>query len=322
MKIAAVQARPVWLDRAATVKKIVALMADAAARGAELVVFSETFLCGYPFWACRTNGAAFNDPMQKHAYALYLEAAVSATGPELRVVREAAGDLGLFVFLGVSERDPGGASGSVYCSLAAIDPGRGLIGMHRKLVPTHDERLVWSRGDGHGLRAYEYKGVRIGGLICWENWMPLARHALYADGIDVLVSVWPGWSNLTRDITRFTAIEGRVYSVAASGLLSLDDARSDFPMLDAIRESYPNDVFDGGSGIVAPDGNWVAGPVVGREEVIIAEVDLHRVHEERLMFDVAGHYARPDVFSCRVNRHRQASAVFDDAAVAADAGQG
>ena len=107
-------------------------------------------------------------------------------------------------------------------------------------------------------------------------------------------------------------MEGRVYSVAASGLLSLDDAPADFPMLEAIREDYPNDLFDGGSGIVAPDGNWIAGPVVGREEVIIADVDLRRVHEERLMFDVAGHYARPDVFSYRVDRRRQSSAVFDE----------
>jgi nitrilase len=123
--------------------------------------------------------------------------------------------------------------------------------------------------------------------------------------------VWPGWSGLTRDITRFIAQEGRTYAVAASGLLSLDDAPADFPMLDEIKAQYPNELFDGGSGIVGPDGNWIAGPVIGSEEVLVADIDPRVVAEERLMFDVAGHYSRPDVFESRVHRTRQRAAIFD-----------
>jgi nitrilase len=311
MKVAVVQSRPVWLDKKATTAKVIKLLEECGRRGAGVAVFPETFLAGYPFWVCRTNGAAFNDPAQKHAYALYVEAAVEADGPELQLIREAAADLGIFVFLGITERGDGGASGTVYCSMAAIDPGQGIVGVHRKLAPTHDEKLVWGRGDGYGLRTYSHRGLRLGGLICWENWMPQARFALYAQGVDLYVSVWPGWSGLTRDITRFIAQEGRTYAVASSGLLSLDDAPADFPMLDEIKAQYPNELFDGGSGIVGPDGNWIAGPVIGSEEVLVADIDPHVVAEERLMFDVAGHYSRPDVFESRVHRTRQRAAIFD-----------
>lgn len=311
MRVAAVQAHPVWLDKKATASKVVDLLEECKRGGAEVAVLSETFLAGYPFWVCRTNGAAFNDPAQKRAYALYVEAAVEAAGPELQMIREAAGDLGIFVFLGMTERGTGGASGSVYCSLAAVDPADGIVGVHRKLVPTHDERLVWARGDGHGLRTHSYKGLRLGGLICWENWMPQARFALYSQGVDLYVSVWPGWSGLTGDITRLIALEGRCYSLASSGLLSLDDAPPDFPMLEAIRQGYPNDLFDGGSGIVAPDGTWLAGPAVGKETILMADVEPAVINEERLMFDVAGHYSRPDVFESRVHMNRQEAAKFD-----------
>jgi nitrilase len=311
MRVATVQGHPLWLDKKATTSKVVELLEECKRKGADLAVLSETFLAGYPFWVCRTNGAAFNDPRQKHAYALYVEAAVEVAGPELQLIREAAGDLDLFVFLGLTERGTGGASGSVYCSLAAVDPAGGVVGVHRKLVPTHDERLVWARGDGHGLRTYTYKGLRLGGLICWENWMPQARFALYSQGVDVYVSVWPGWSGLTQDITRFIALEGRCYSVASSGLLSLDDITHDFPMLDEIRQGYPNELFDGGSGIVAPDGRWLAGPAIGQESILLADAEPRIINEERLMFDVAGHYSRPDVFESRVNMNRQKATKFD-----------
>lgn len=312
MRIAAAQARPVWLDPAATTAKVTELLECGARAGVELVAFPETFLCGYPFWVCRTNGAAFNDPLQKDAYARYLAAAVEVDGPEVGIIREAAGDLGIFVFMGITERGARCARGSTYCTLLAIDPTEGVVGVHRKLAPTHDERLVWARGDGHGLRTHEYRGIRFGGLSCWENWMPQARHALYCDGEDVHIATWPGWSGLTADITRFIAQEGRVFCLSTSGLLSLDDIPADFPMLDEIKDAYATIPFDGGSGVAAPDGSWLAAPVVGGEQLVCVDIDITEIRRERMMFDVSGHYARPDVFETRVHRRRQEAAVFDD----------
>jgi nitrilase len=313
LRIAAIQWRPVWLDAAGTTARVIELMERAAREGAELAALPETFLCGYPFWVCRTNGAAFDDPLQKQAYARYLEAAVEIDGPELAMIREAAGDLGMFLFLGATERGSRSARGSTFCTLVAIHPERGIVGAHRKLAPTHDERLVWARGDGHGLRAHEFKGWRVAGLSCWENWMPQARHALYCDGADLHVSTWPGRSTLTADITRFIAVEGRVYSVAVGGLLSLSDVPADFPMLEQIAAEYPELPFDGGSAIAGPDGGWIHSPRSGGETILYADAELSRVREERMMFDVSGHYSRPDVFETTVHRRRQQPVEFDDA---------
>ena len=312
MRVAAAQASPVWLDPAATTAKVIDLISEAGGRGVELLAFPEAFLCGYPAWVCRTDGASFENPLQKAAYGRYLEAAVTLGGPELRAVADAASRHGVFTLLGVSERGDGPARGTVYCTLAAIDPERGIVGAHRKLVPTHDERLVWGRGDGHGLRTHRVDGMRVGGLSCWENWMPQARHALYADGEDVHVGTWPGWSGQVADLTRMIALEGRVFSVAASGLLSLDDIPDSFPLADRLRENVEELPFDGGSGIVAPDGTWLAGPAIGTEGLVVADIDPAQVAAERLYLDPTGHYARPDVFEVRVDRRRQRASTFDD----------
>lgn len=300
------------MDPAATTAKVVEMIEEAGARGVELLAFPETFLSGYPAWVCRTDGASFENPLQKEAYAQYLDSAVGLSGPELRAVAEAVAAQGVFTMLGVSERGEGPARGTVFCTLVSIDPERGIVGAHRKLVPTHDERLVWGRGDGHGLRAHAVGGARVGGLSCWENWMPQARHALYAAGEDVHVGTWPGWSGHSADLTRFIALEGRVFSIAASGLLSLDDIPDRFVLADVLRENVEELPFDGGSGIVAPDGRWLAGPVIGDEGLVVADIDLREVAHERLSFDPTGHYARPDVFRVRVDRRRLEAAAFDD----------
>lgn len=198
----------------------------------------------------------------------------------------------------------------MYCTLLAIDPAEGIVGVHRKLVPTHDERLVWGRGDGHGLRTHAVGTMRAGGLSCWENWMPQARHALYSEGEDLHVSTWPGNPAMTADAPRLVALEGRVYSLAASGLLSTDDLPDWFEFTGDLREGGAGTLFEGGSGVVASDGTWIAGPVIGQEGLVIADLDLERVREERLSFDVAGHYSRPDVFQVVVDRRRLEAGAF------------
>jgi nitrilase len=312
MRVAAAQARPSWLNPTATAKKVVALLEDAAGEEVELVAFPETFLSGYPFWVEHTGGARFNDAKQKQAYAAYLDAAVVITGPEIKLISEAAADLGIFVYLGTTERGAGPATGTVFCTLVAIDPRAGVVGAHRKLVPTHEERLVWGRGDGHGLRVHRAGELWVGGLNCWENWMPQARHAMYAAGEDLHVSVWPGNPRNTQDIARFIALEGRVWSLAASGLVSLEDVPSDFPLRAELEELGVADFNRGGSAIAAPDGTWVVEPVADAERLVVADIDVGAVRRERHNFDPTGHYSRPDVFDVSVNRARLEAAHFVD----------
>lgn len=308
MRVAAAQAHPVWLDKGATTERVVSWIERAANDGVDVLAFPETFLPGYPSWVCRTDGARFDEPQQKRAYGQYLDAAVELDGPEVARITEAVRDLDVFVYLGVAERGTGTGRGTIFCTLTAIDPRGGLVGRHRKLVPTHDERLVWGWGDGHGLRVHRVGGWRVGGLICWENWMPQARHALYADGEELHISVWPGSVGLTRDVTRFVAREGRVWHLAAGGLLTGDDVPDDFLFADQL--SQLGVLHDGGSAIAAPDGAWVVEPVSGREALVAADIDHASLDSERQNFDPAGHYARPDVFDVRVDRRRREAATF------------
>ncbi|GGI09417.1 carbon-nitrogen hydrolase family protein [Egicoccus halophilus] len=314
MRVAAAQFHPAWLDPEGGTKLVVSCLEQAAAASVDLLAFGETFLSGYPVWVSETGGARFDDAKQKRAYAAYLAAAVELDGPELATIREAAADLGVFVHLGVTERGGGPGRGSVYATLVALDPVSGVVGAHRKLRPTFEERLVWAPGDGHGLRVHALpSGWRVGGLNCWENWMPLARAAMYAGGEDLHVSVWPGSVALTRDITRFVAREGRVWSLAAGALLSMDDIPRDFPLYDELAEAGGVD-RDGGSAVAAPDGSWLVEPVAGEAGLVIADLDRSRVDEERHNFDPTGHYARPDVLHLDVDRRRREGVTFSDAA--------
>jgi nitrilase len=215
----------------------------------------------------------------------------------------------VFTYLGVTERSRSG--GTVYATLVALDPRRGLVGAHRKLMPTHEERLVWGTGDGHGLRTHPVNGIRVGGLNCWENWMPLARHALYAQGLDLHVAVWPGSVSNTRDITRFIAMEGRCYVLSVAGLLREDDIAPGFPLLDKLSgdRSWWR---EGGSAIAGPDGEWLVEPTPGVEGLITAEIDPALVRGARQNFDPAGHYGRPDVLRLEVGRRRLEGATFVD----------
>jgi nitrilase len=311
MRIAAAQAHPAWLDPDATAKKVVDLLSQAAQQNVDLLAFPETFLSGYPFWVERTGGATFNDARQKQAYGMYLDAAVEVAGTQVETIVEAVRDVGVFTYLGITERGSGAARGTVFCTLLALDPRRGVVSSHRKLVPTYEERLVWGQGDGEGLRVHTVGDCRVSGLNCWENWMPQARHAMYAQGTDLHVSVWPGSRRNTQDITRFIALEGRVFSLAAGGLLSLDDVPSDFPFrgeLEAADAVY----LRGGSAIAAPDGSWLVEPVEDEERLIVADIDVAMVRAERQNFDPSGHYSRPDVFDVRVDRRRRIASSFAD----------
>ena len=310
--VAVAQLAGPWLRVPERLARLAKAVEAAAAQGADLVATPESYLSGYPFWLARTGGAAFEDPAQKACYAYYLDAAIEAGDATHRELCTLAADLRVTLLVGVTERGAEAGRGTAWCTLFTLDAKGRTVGHHRKLVPTYDERLVWSPGDGAGLRVHEVAGTRVGGLSCWENWMPQARSALYAQGEEVHVGCWPGSAALTSDITRFAAAEGRMYAVAAAGLVRVEDVPDDFPLAGPLRAAGDTG-FDGGSAVAAPDGTWRIPPCTGREGLLIAELDPGAVTEARLTFDPTGHYARPDVFQDTVDRRRRAHTNFLDA---------
>lgn len=301
------QMAPVWLDRAQTTEKILQSMQQAASQGVEVLAFGEALLPGYPFWVDATNGAKFESPLQKELFAHYAHQAVCIERGDLSSIVEKAKELAMMVILGCVERPLGRGGHSLYCSLVTISPQGAILSVHRKLMPTYEERLVWSIGDGHGLKTHPYKSFTFGSLNCWENWLPLVRSALYGQGEDVHIAVWPGSERNTRDITRFLAMESRSYILSASALLRLEDIPNHIPHSDLLREAFAETslIADGGSCITAPDGTWLIEPITGEERCIVATLDHAFIRRERQNLDISGHYSRPDVLQLRLNIARQ-----------------
>ena len=312
MKIALAQMAPVWLNREATLEKIEGQVEQAAAAGAELVAFGEALLPGYPFWPDLTDGARFESEVQKELFAHYAGNAVDLEHGGLDALCRLAGKLEIAVYLGVIERSATRGSFSLYATLAYLSPDGRIASSHRKLMPTYEERLVWSPGDGHGLRVHRLGDFRVGGLNCWENWMPLPRAALYGQGENLHVAVWPGNRRNTEDITRFIARESRSYVVSVSGLMHRDWIPADVPRSGLIRDAADGWMADGGSCVAGPDGNWLLEPQVGEEGLWFVDVSIDAVARERQNFDPAGHYSRPDVTRLEVNRQRQKTVTFED----------
>ena len=305
LRVALAQIAPVLLDREATLAKVVARIDEAAKCGCGLVTFGEALVPGYPVWLSRAGGARFDAPDQKQIHALYLDQSVQPEAGHLDEVCAAARRGGVAVVLGIVERAADRGGHSLYCSRVYIGADGGLGSVHRKLMPTYEERLVWGSGDGAGLVVHQLGAFTVGGLNCWENWLPLARAALHAQGEDLHVAGWPGAAVNTADITRFLAREGRSYVLSVSGLLRAADVPADVPHRDRIVATEDEVLCDGGSAAAAPDGSWVVEPVVGREELIVIDLDHARVREERQNFDYSGHYGRPDVLRLEVDRRRQ-----------------
>ena len=306
------QMAPVWLDRQKTLTRILEQVVTAAEKGCQLVVFGEALLPGYPFWIERTDGARFNSSVQKEIHAHYMQQAVQIEAGHLDSLCRAARQAHVAVVLGCIERPEDRGGHSLYASLVYVSPEGAIGSVHRKLMPTYEERLTWSPGDGHGLRVHRLGPFTLGGLNCWENWMPLARAALYGQGEDLHIAIWPGGLHNTRHITRFIAMEARSYVLSVSGLMQVGDFPEETPHLSAITAGSDGPLANGGSCIAAPDGSWVVEPVVGEKRLIVATLSHRRVREERQNFDPAGHYSRPDVTKLTVNRQRQQTVHFID----------
>lgn len=309
LKIAAAQISPVFLDRAATITKIVETIEKASDDGARLIAFGETLLPAYPLWLTRTDAAQFDSDVQKEFHAVYLKQSVSIADGDLSPISKAAKEMKIAVVLGVAERAPDRGGHTIYCSCVFIDEDGQIASVHRKLMPTYEERLCWGTGDGAGLVTHPVGPFRVGALNCWENWMPLARTALYAGGEDLHVAIWPGGSVLTENITRFIARESRSFVLSVGSIIRESDIPSGVPYREKICKKGEI-IYNGGSCLAGPDGHWVIEPVTDREELIIAEIDHQYVRRERQNFDPTGHYARPDVLQLTVNRCRQTGTQF------------
>jgi len=317
MRIAAAQIAPVLLDRDATTDRAVRAIDDAAAADCRLVAFGECFLPGYPVWTERTGGAHFDSPLQKEYHARYLAAAIDLEAGDLAPIQAAAARHGIAVVIGIAERPRHRGGHTLFASAVSVAPDGSIASAHRKLMPTYEERLSWAPGDAHGLVTHRFDPLApftLGSLNCWENWMPLPRAALHAQGEDLHVAIWPGRDANTRDITRFIAREGRSYVLSASARLAPSDIPDDFPRRDRVIAALDDQglFHNGGSCIAGPDGAWVTEPDTTTDGLVIAEIDHRRVLEERQNFDPSGHYARPELLRLEVDRRRIESATFRD----------
>ena len=297
VRVACVQAEPVVLDRERTLDKLAALTADAKAAGAALVVFPETFLPAYPSSSWAKYLAGWADPRAKGAFAMLARESVEVPGPAADRLGEIARENEVWLVTGVNERDPA-KPGTLYNALLYHSPEGELALHHRKLVPTNHERLIWGQGDGGGLRALHTSVGRIGGLICWENYMPLARFSLYESGVEIYIASTADDGDAWQATLVHIARESRAFVVAPSHFQRAGSYPDDFPLKDELAGL---DVIGrGGSAILAPDGSYLAGPLYGEEGILYADLEPQRLDEERQRFDPAGHYHRPDVLELKV----------------------
>ena len=276
----------------------------AVRQGAQLVVFPETWLPGYPAWldVCR-DAALWDHAAVKAVHGRMAANAVAVPGPDVRSLGDLARDAGVVLVIGIVERvEAGPGRGTLYNAILTFGADGRLLNHHRKLVPTYTERLVWGPGDADGLRAVDTPLGRVGALVCWEHWMPLARQAMHESGEDIHVALWPTAHEQLQLASRAYAFEGRCYVLAAGSLMRASALPAELePHPERVR-SGDQWVMRGGSAIIGPDGRYVVEPVYDEPRIVAADLDLSRLPGERMALDVAGHYARPDVLRLEVVR--------------------
>jgi nitrilase len=300
IKVAAVQAGPIYLDLQRSVEKARAFIAEAASLGAKLIVFPETWLPGYPAWLdCCRDVALWDYEPTKRVFARLMENSVVVPGPITEALGEAAREHAVVLNISVHERViQGPGRGTLYNTMLTFGADGALLNHHRKIMPTYTERMIWGQGDGSSLRAVETDIGRIGGLICWEHWMPLARQVMHQSGEDIHVAAWPQVKEMNLIASRHYAFEGRCFVIACGAIMRASELPDELELIDVLKpDSF---VLNGGSAIIAPDGSLLAGPVFDEEVILTAEIDLSRIAEESLALDVTGHYSRPDIFELKL----------------------
>jgi nitrilase len=303
LSVAIIQSTPVFLDLEASVAKAITLTEEAARKGARVVAFGETWLPGYPAWLDYCSDVTLWDHApSKEVFARLRQNSITVPGKETHRLAQLAGDHKLTLVIGVNERvETGPGNGTLYNSLLTFVPEGELANQHRKLVPTYTERLVWGQGDGGGLQSVATPAGRVGGLICWEHWMPLARQGLHNSGEDIHVAVWPTVHEMHQIASRHYAFEGRCFVLAAGLVMRAKDLPPELQVSAELGANPDGFVLRGGSAIIGPGGEYVVEPVYEQEIIVAAALDLNAVDREKMTLDVSGHYSRPDIFDFQVN---------------------
>jgi nitrilase len=310
-QLAVVQKAPVYLDKEKTIQLAVETVGEAAANGAELVVFTEAFIPGYPAWVWRLRpGGDWNTSEALHHR--LLKNAVNVDSDDLEPLYAAAREHKVTIVCGIDERDSQLSQTTLYNTIVTIGPDGTLLNKHRKLMPTNPERMVWGFGDATGLKVVDSPAGRIGALLCWENFMPLARYALYSQGIDIYIAPTydsgEGWIGSLQHIAR----EGCCWVVGCGNLLKGSDIPDDFPEKSTLYPDADEWVNPGDSVVIAPGGEIMAGPMNKEAGILYSKLDLEKVAIAKRTLDVTGHYSRPDIFQLHVNTQTQTPCVFED----------
>ena len=303
-KLAIIQEPPIYLDREKTIQKAVTQVNQAAAAGADLIIFPEAFIPGYPAWIWRLKPGG-DWGLSEQLYARLLENAVDLDRGDLAPLCDAAKSHKVTISCGVNEKGSHPGNTTLYNSAVIIGSEGEIINRHRKLMPTNPERMIWGFGDASGLKVIETPSGRIGTLLCWENYMPLARYALYSQGIEIYIAPTydsgDGWIGTLQHIAR----EGRCWVVGSGVVLSNTDIPEDFPEKNRLYPASEEWINPGDSCVIAPGGEIVAGPMHKEKGILYSEIDTSQVGIRRRDLDIIGHYARPDIFTLHVNASPQ-----------------
>ena len=310
VRVAVVQAAPVLFDRETTVAKAVRLVREAAGRGAQLVLLPEAFIPAYPRGLSFGVVVGQRKPQGRLLWQRYWDNCVDVPGPETDALGEAARQAGIHLAIGVVERDAQFGGGTLYCTLLYFGPDGKLLAKHRKLKPTAAERLIWGEGDGSTLAVLDTPLGKLGGLICWENYMPLARMALYGKGVQLYLAPTADSRDTWQATLRHIACEGRCFVLGCNQFVTRDMYPADLPGVEDL-DGQPEIMCRGGSVIVSPMGDVIAGPLWDQEGALVADLDLSEIARSKFDFDVVGHYARPDVFRLTVNETPAPPVVYD-----------
>jgi len=308
VKIGIIQSGPEYLDLPKSMEKAAVLVEEAVGKGAELVVFGETWLSGYPAWLDHCPEAALWDHgPTKEVFAKMHRNSIAVPGQETGVFCGLARKHGIVIVIGVNEIVTAGiGNGTIYNSLLVIDADGRIANHHRKLMPTYTEKLLYGTGDGFGLKASDTHLGRVGGLICWEHWMPLTRQAMHNSGEHIHIALWPWVHEMHQVACRHYAFEGRCFVVGVGQIMRVKEFPGELKLPDHLKDKPGEMILKGGSCIVGPDGGYVLGPQIGNEGVFVHEIaDLDRVYKERMTMDTSGHYNRNDIFDFSIDTARK-----------------